>query len=72
MNEVTIFLTTPDALLFKEFQQFHKTFALLCSKGVFDTKNGSITLHFGPSGEISSIVRQDSLYNAKVAGLQNK
>ena len=65
-QEVTVILTTPEAIMFKDFQQFHKTFALLCSKGVFDIRNGSATIHFGPNSEISSIIRNDSLYNSRI------
>jgi len=65
-NEVTIFLTPIEAEMFKSWQQFHNTFALLCSKGVFDTKNGSVTIHFGPNSEISSIIKQESIFNARI------
>ena len=69
-DEITIILTTPEAIMFRSFQQFHQTFTLLCSKGVFDTKNGKCEIHFGPNGEISSIVKQESIYNARVDALQ--
>jgi hypothetical protein len=62
INEVQIFLTTPEALMFRSFQKFHETFALLCEKGVFDTKNGSCELHFDPDGNISSIVKREMIY----------
>lgn len=65
-NETIIYLTTPEAVMFRDFQQFHETFALLCKKGVFDIRNGSATIHFGPNGEISNITRNDVLYNARV------
>lgn len=63
---IKIELTTPEAIMFRSYQEFHATFALLCSKGVFDITNGSATIHFGPNGEISSITRNDSLFNIKV------
>jgi len=65
-EEITIFLTTPEAQMFKDFQQFHATFALLCSSGVFDIKNGSATIHFDNLGEIKKIERNDSLYDNRV------
>lgn len=64
--EVTIFLTPQDTELFKSFQQFHTTFALLCSKGVFDIKNGSATLHFDNNGFIQKIERHDNLFDSRV------
>lgn len=65
-QDVTIFLTPIDAELFKSYQQFHSTFALLCSKGVFDQRNGSITMHFDSLGNIGKIERHDSLYDARI------
>lgn len=64
-TDVTIILTTPEAMLFKDFQQFHATFALMASRGVFDVKGGSVTLHFDGNGEIQRIERKDDLYNAR-------
>lgn len=65
MENVTLILTTPEALMFKEFQQFHQTFALLCSKGVFDIKGGSATLHFDNNGFIQRIERHDNLFDVR-------
>ena len=53
--EVTIFLTPPEALLFKDFQEYHNTFTLLCQKGVFSIKNGSVIIHFDSQGLIQKI-----------------
>lgn len=66
MNEVTIFLTPPEALLFKDFQQYHLMFTLLCQQGVFDVRNGQVIINFGPTGEISTIERKDILYNSHI------
>jgi hypothetical protein len=63
--QVAIYLTTPEALMFKDFQKFHETFALLVSKGVFDIKSGSATIHFDSQGEIALIERNDRLYNRR-------
>lgn len=65
-EQVTVLLTTPEALMFKEFQQFHKTFALLCEKGVFDIKGGNAVIHFDANGFIQKIERHDSLFDARV------
>ena len=66
MEEITVFLTTPEALAFREFQKFHEIFALMCKSGVFDTTNGSITMHFDSEGMIKKIERHDSLYDSRV------
>ncbi len=60
--EIKIFLTPPDAELFKSWQEFHTTFKLLCEKGVFDIKYGKITLNFA-NGEIQNIVKEETIYH---------
>ncbi len=64
--QVTIFLTTPEAELFKNYQQFHQTFALLCKSGVFDIKSANVTLHFDSLGNIAKIERHDTLFDSRV------
>ena len=64
-NEITLFLTPPEALLFKDFQQYHQTFTLMCQKGVFSVKNGSVEIHFDHEGTIKKIERRDSLYDSR-------
>lgn len=59
--QVTILLTTPEALLFKDFQQFHATFALLVQKGVFDIKYGKAILNFA-NGELQNIVKEETVW----------
>jgi hypothetical protein len=61
--EITLFLTTPEAIMFRDFQQFHSTFALLCSSGVFDTRNGSCEIHFDNDGNIKKIERHNVLFD---------
>lgn len=51
----TVELTNEDALLFVAFQKRYALIKLLESIGAFDIKNGSITLNFGPAGEIGSV-----------------
>lgn len=65
MDEVTLILTTPEAIMFRDFQQFHSTFELLCSKGIFDIKNGSATIHFDHNGQIQKIERKDNLFDSR-------
>ncbi len=64
-DEITVFLTTPEAILFREYQQFHETFQLLCQRGVFDMKNGNVIIHFDSQGNIAKIERHDSLYDIR-------
>lgn len=66
MEPITIVLTTPEAVMFRDFQRFHETFALLCSKGVFDMRAGSVTMHFDFQGNIQKIERHDSLFDARI------
>jgi hypothetical protein len=65
-QEVTIFLTPTDSELFKSFQQFHKTFELLCKSGAFDIKNGSFVCHMDNEGNIKKIERHDSLFDSRI------
>lgn len=39
---------------------------LLLQQGVFNIRNGSATINFGPNGEISTITRNDMLFNSRV------
>ena len=64
-EQITIFLTPPEVALFKDFQQYHQTFTLMCQKGVFSIKNGSATIHFDPQGTIKKIERNDSLFDSR-------
>lgn len=65
-NQIAVFLTNVEAEKFKEFQRYHDTFMLLIDKGVFDVKNGSVTLNFDPFGTITTIHRNDMLYNHRI------
>ena len=68
-EQITIFLTPPEATLFKSFQEYHKTFTLMCQKGVFGIKSGSATIHFDNNGFIQKIERHDSLFDSRVQKL---
>lgn len=63
--QVTIFLTHQDAELFKSFNQFHKTFELLCKSGAFDIRGGSFTCHLDDNGFIQKIDRDDTLFDSR-------
>lgn len=61
-TQVTIFLTTPEAKMWSDFQQFHETFALMVKKGVFDCKNGTVEINFNEHGQIGSISKREMIY----------
>lgn len=61
MEQVTVYLTTPEALLFKDFQQFHETFAILVKQGVFDIDYGKATLNFS-NGQLQTITKEEVVY----------
>lgn len=64
-QQITIFLTNPEAELFKSYQQFHKTFEILCKSGAFDIKGGSFTCHLDKDGNIAKIERHDTLLDIR-------
>jgi hypothetical protein len=67
MNEqTTIFLIPEEAKKFLEFQKNYKSFMLLLEKGVFNIRNGAAVINFDSNGQISTIDRNDVLYNAHV------
>lgn len=45
-----------------------RVFTLLLERGVFETTNGSVTLHFDARGELQSIERRDYLYSKRHEG----
>jgi hypothetical protein len=65
-NNITIFLNEEEAKRWLVFQKNYDLFMLLVERGVFDIRNGSATLNFNPTGQITTIQRVDMLYNARV------
>jgi hypothetical protein len=59
MQLTTINLTDADAQQFVRFQKHKALIDLLENVGAFDIKNGSVTLHFGMSGEVKTIDRHE-------------
>ena len=55
----TINLTHEDAQQFVRYQKHKALIDLLENVGAFDMKGGSITLHFGISGEIKTIDKHE-------------
>lgn len=62
---IVIQLTTPEAVMFRDYQKDHDLFVLLKQKGVFNQKNASITLNFDMNGDLSTIQRQDFMYSKR-------
>ena len=52
-----------DAEKFLFFQEHYDTFCLLLDSGVFDVRNGSVTMHMDRKGSIKVINRLDVLYS---------
>ena len=65
MDTVTLILTTPEAMMFREFQKDHELFYLLKKQGVFEQKNASVILNFDSQGLLQTIQRQDFLYSKR-------
>jgi len=63
MNEqVTIFLTPVEAELFKSFREHQTDFMILKSNGIFDLKNGSMTIHKDEKGLVRKIETNQVLF----------
>lgn len=62
---IQIEITTPEAIAFRQFMQFHSNFMLLVNNGVFNVKDGSVRLHFDHDGNVRKIEREDTLYNER-------
>lgn len=56
MNQ--IFLTDEQCALFILFQKHYPNIGVLISQGIFDMKQGAVTLHFNQSGDINSIEKR--------------
>jgi hypothetical protein len=66
MNEpIAIYVPDAEARKFLLFQEHYDTFCLLLESGVFDVRNGSVTLHMDKQGSIKAINRSDVLYSAR-------
>jgi len=48
----TINLSEADAVLFAEFRKYQDNFQFMVENGVFDMKNGKITLNFDNTGNL--------------------
>lgn len=58
---ITIFLSTEEAISFREFQKHRQLFNTLQSKGVFDIQFGKCTLNFA-FGELQNVVKEEVIF----------
>lgn len=58
---IKIELTTPEAVMFREFQKYNAVFALMIKNGVFDVQYGKCTLNFH-AGELQNITKEEVVY----------
>lgn len=61
-QQLTIFLTPIEVDLFKSFREHQTDFMLLKSNGIFDVKNGSMTIHFDAEGIVRKIETNKILF----------
>lgn len=61
MPEVTIILTTPEAMMFRDYQKYHDLFVILKEKGVFDIQFGKCTMNFA-FGELQNVIKEEVVY----------
>lgn len=66
-NKPTIAIYVPDneAKQFLVFREHYDIFSILIEKKVFDTRNGSVALHFDNNGTLQSIQRADFMYSRR-------
>lgn len=60
-----IFLDTETAELFKQFCRLEAEISKLIASGVFDVRNGAVTLYFDKHGVIVNIKANVDLYSSR-------
>lgn len=58
MNYAKIELSEQEALMFTQFRKRQAFMELMEKEGIFDIRNGSVTLHFNSFGGIDSIEKR--------------
>ncbi len=66
MNDLALYIPDEEAQKFILFQKHYDTFMTLVESGVFDQKNGTVTIHFDAQGVIQVLQRADNLYVKRV------
>jgi hypothetical protein len=64
-EKIAIYVPDAEAKMFLLFQEHFDQFNLMVNSGVFDVRNGSVTLHMDKNGSIKTINRSDVLYSAR-------
>lgn len=64
MDTVTIILTAPEAEMFTLWRKHQDDFMVLLSAGIFDLKNGSITIHKDSGGTVRKIETNQISFSA--------
>lgn len=59
---VTILLPELEAKKWLMFQQHYDVFSILVDRGIFDTRNGNVELHFNEHGIVGSIIKHEMIY----------
>ena len=62
-QNIPVYMPDADAEKFLLFQEHYETFCLMVNSGVFDVRNGSVTMHMDNNGAIKAINRLDVLYS---------
>lgn len=64
-SEQIIFVEPIDVRKWAIFQQYYDPFTIMIDYGVFQVKNGAVSLHFDNVGTLQNIQRADVLYSRK-------
>lgn len=64
-DPITIFVEPLDVSKWKIFQQYYDPFTIMVDYGVFDVKNGAVSMHFDSQGVLQTIQRSDMLFSRR-------
>jgi len=64
-GKYNIEMTAEEAKLFVEYQKHRGLFLKLLDTGVFDTKNGQVTIDFNSDGTMMQVQRRMIMYRKK-------
>jgi len=62
-ENIPVYMPDADAAKFLLFQEHYDAFCLLVDSGVFNVRNGSVTIHMDNDSSIKAINRLDVLYS---------
>jgi hypothetical protein len=64
--KIPVFMLNEEAKKFLLFQEHYDTFSTMLEKGVFNIKNGSAKINFDHNGVVTTIERNDIIYNRRI------